>query len=86
MNVDEKCKNDAGGNESKKNKRHRKRFKSLYGPIVRQMEFYFGDANLSKSKFMVEEMENEGAESRFIALGKKMCICVAVAMAVTVFF
>ena len=75
MNVD-KCKKDADDNESKKNKRHRKRFKSLYRPIVRQMEFYFGDANLSKSKFMVEEMEIEGAEGRFIALGKKVYMCI----------
>ena len=71
MDIEEKPKASAidDANESKKkNKRHRKRFKAVYKPIVKQMEFYFGDANLGKSKFMAEEMENEGAEGRFIAI------------------
>ena len=38
----------------KSRKRHRK--KKLYDDLCHQMEFYFGDANLSKSKFMNEEM------------------------------
>jgi len=38
----------------KSRKRHRK--KKLYDDLCQQMEFYFGDANLSKSKFMNEEM------------------------------
>ena len=38
----------------KSRKRHRK--KKLYDDLCRQMEFYFGDSNLSKSKFMNEEM------------------------------
>ena len=71
MDIEEKPKagaNDDATESKKKNKRHRKRFKAIYKPIVKQMEFYFGDANLGKSKFMVEEMENEGAEGRFIAI------------------
>ena len=38
----------------KSRKRHRK--KKLFDDLCQQMEFYFGDANLSKSKFMYEEM------------------------------
>ena len=71
MDIEAKPKAGANDDETdskKKNKRHRKRFKALYKPIVKQMEFYFGDANLGKSKFMAEEMENEGAEGRFIAI------------------
>ena len=37
-------------------KRHRK--KRLYNEICEQMEFYFGDANMSKSKFMNEAISN----------------------------
>ena len=33
-------------------KGHRKRKKQIYKNLVHLMEFYFGDANLSKSKFM----------------------------------
>ena len=40
-------------------KRHRK--KRLYNEICQQMEFYFGDANMSKSKFMNEAIsKSEG--------------------------
>ena len=43
----------------KSRKRHRK--KKLYDEICQQMEFYFSDANLSKSKYMNDEMsKNEG--------------------------
>merc|ERR1712156_200444 len=38
----------------KSRKRHRK--KKLYDDLCQLMEFYFGDSNLSKSKFMNEEM------------------------------
>jgi hypothetical protein len=34
----------------------RKRHKAVYKNIVKQMEFYFGDANLSKSQFMSREL------------------------------
>lgn len=41
--------------------RKRKRKKKYYSDLRRQMEFYFGDANMSKSKFMMEEIsKNEG--------------------------
>merc|ERR1712226_1462716 len=36
--------------------RKRIRKKRLYDEICQQMEFYFGDANMSKSKFMSEEI------------------------------
>ena len=41
----------------KSRKRHRK--KKLYDEICQQMEFYFSDANLSKSKFMNDEMSKD---------------------------
>ena len=68
MDIKEESKASDANDSKKKNKRHRKRFKALYQPIIKQMEFYFGDANLGKSKFMVAEMEKEGAEGRFIPL------------------
>ncbi len=37
--------------------RHRKRHKAAYKALMEQMEFYFSDANLSKSKFMTEKLE-----------------------------
>ena len=36
-------------------KKPRKRKKALYKPIVGQMEFYLGDANCSRSKFMKDQ-------------------------------
>ena len=41
--------------------RKRKRKKGFYYEICQQMEFYFGDANMSKSKYMSEEIsKSEG--------------------------
>ena len=41
----------------KSRKRHRK--KKLYDEICQQMEFYFSDANLSKSKYMNDEISKD---------------------------
>jgi hypothetical protein len=39
--------------EESKRKRHgRKRKKKFYSEILKQMEFYFSDANIAKSQFM----------------------------------
>lgn len=40
-------------------KSQRKRKRGLYKAIVQQMEFYFGDANLTKSRFMQEAMAKD---------------------------
>lgn len=41
-------------------RRKRKRRKRDFRQVVEQMEFYFSDANLSKSKFMAGKLENDG--------------------------
>ena len=33
-------------------KKHRKRHRELHANILKQMEFYFGDANLSKDRYL----------------------------------
>ncbi|TRY61566.1 hypothetical protein TCAL_05696 [Tigriopus californicus] len=40
-------------------KAQRKRKRGLYKTIVQQMEFYFGDANLTKSRFMQEALAQD---------------------------
>ena len=46
--------------ESKdKVKSYRKRKKQMYKNIVQQMEFYLGDANMSKSEFMPKLIEKD---------------------------
>ncbi|KAJ0175419.1 hypothetical protein K1T71_008578 [Dendrolimus kikuchii] len=51
--IDEETKNDTS---PKKRVRHRK--KQLYENILKQMEFYFSDANLSKDRFLGEQVKN----------------------------
>ena len=48
---------DENYNDPPSRKKSRKRKKGLFKPIVEQMEFYLGDANCSRSKFMKAEME-----------------------------
>jgi len=43
--------------EMKSEKKNRKRKKSMYRTIVKQMEFYLGDANMSKSDFLRPYLE-----------------------------
>lgn len=43
--------------ESRKKIRHRK--KQHYLSILKQMEFYFGDANLSKDRFLGTLIKND---------------------------
>jgi hypothetical protein len=43
---------EAALTESKASKKVRKRKKGLYKKMAAQMEFYFSDANLRKSKFL----------------------------------
>ena len=40
-------------------KKARKRKKGLYRKLVQQLEFYFSDANMTKSKFMQQATEND---------------------------
>ena len=40
--------------------RHRKRHRRLFKSIGKQMDFYFGDANMSKSKFLSQEIAAKG--------------------------
>lgn len=51
--VDEELKHDSS---PRKRVRHRK--KQLYENILKQMEFYFSDANLSKDRFLGEQVKN----------------------------
>lgn len=44
----------------KKKKRRRQRKRHFFLEVLRQMEFYFSDANLAKSKFMKEQLEKKG--------------------------
>lgn len=41
-----------GENPNSKQSHHRKRKKQYFSAIRQQMEFYFGDANLSKDRFL----------------------------------
>lgn len=50
MESENKVEKAVPSNESQKKIRHRK--KQLYHSILKQMEFYFGDANLSKDRFL----------------------------------
>ncbi|PVD39030.1 hypothetical protein C0Q70_01657 [Pomacea canaliculata] len=49
------CGNDTGEFEKKK---HRHRMKGLLRSIRNQMEFYFGDANINKDRFMKQHLDN----------------------------
>lgn len=41
--------------ENQKKSRHRK--KQLYTSILQQMEFYFSDSNLTKDRFLSQQLE-----------------------------
>ena len=45
--------------EKVKSGRNRKRKKQMYKNIVQQMEFYLGDANMSKSAFIKKLIEKD---------------------------
>ena len=43
-------------------KKPRKRHRELYANILKQMEFYFGDANLSKDRFLAKLIAEDPCE------------------------
>uniref|UniRef100_A0A1I8PJM9 Uncharacterized protein n=1 Tax=Stomoxys calcitrans TaxID=35570 RepID=A0A1I8PJM9_STOCA len=47
------------GNETAQNKSYRKRKKHYYNGLRAQMEFYFGDANLSKDRFLKQLIDKD---------------------------
>ena len=49
-----------GGHRGGGPRRHRKRHRRMYRAIGEQMDFYFGDANLAKSKFLSQEIAEKG--------------------------
>ena len=51
---------DVGENQGGGARRHRKRHRRLYRSIGEQMDFYFGDSNLAKSKFLSQEIAEKG--------------------------
>ena len=56
VTMDAKTKSAEGvSNEEKKQKR--KRLKKVLSDIQKQLEFYFGDSNLRKDRFIKQEME-----------------------------
>lgn len=50
-------------NEAANCKHHRKRKKQFYNAIRNQMEFYFGDANLSKDRFLKKLIAEDPCKS-----------------------
>lgn len=57
----------AGGtaNEPSKKIQSRKRKKNLYKSIQTLMEFYLGDANISKNRFMFDKIQGQPRKSGF---------------------
>lgn len=56
--------NDEDASQRGKNPRHRK--KAIYAAILKQMEFYFGDSNLTKDRFLAGLIkENPGKQIVF---------------------
>lgn len=63
-NVDslEGTKENVGTTETGQTKSYRKRKKHYYNGIRAQMEFYFGDANLSKDRFLKQLIDKDPCE------------------------
>lgn len=56
--ITSKMENEANGQEVHVQKKSRHRKKQLYTSILQQMEFYFSDSNLTKDRFLSQQLES----------------------------
>lgn len=70
--------------EPLKKGRHRK--KQLFNSILQQMEFYFGDSNLSKDRFLSQLINRDSCRFLNYKLKKKMLKFATIKLKLCIYF